>query len=113
PQTKEGDSGIVWYPRLQWGERDLLHPMARIFGDLNNRYAVAWTKLTCTLDGASSIVLKGRAAGIADIFIDGNKIAEQTTGDFSIPLNLSYGRHDLHIRCAGTVENWGFRLDEL
>lgn len=115
PGTNEADSGIEWYPKLAWSEAEqALSPLARIYGDQPGRYAVAWTKLDCSWREPVSIALTGSAAGSFELYINGEKKhIQQEAGAFSVSLLLSFGTHDLLIRCTGACGDWGFRLDEL
>lgn len=44
--STEADHDIAWYPKLTWSEAERANnPVARIFGELSDRYVLAWTKL--------------------------------------------------------------------
>jgi rhamnogalacturonyl hydrolase YesR len=105
-------AGIVWHPRLDWGAQRTAPAMARIFGGLSGRRAIAWTRLVSTLPAGTQAELRGRAYSPAELYVDGAKAAEIPEGPFAVPVALDWGRHDLVVRCASDKENWGFAWEE-
>lgn len=111
--STEADHGVTWYPKLEWsGEQLAGNPIARIFGGLEGRYALAWTKLRSFAQELRSIELTGTAAAKLAVYVDGQlQAAIEQPGAFRVALSLSYGEHDLVVQSFGGAEGAGFQLD--
>jgi rhamnogalacturonyl hydrolase YesR len=111
--TTEAETGVVWYPRLEWDDSALgLSPLARIVGTEGRRAGAAWTKLACRWQGKREVDLSGWSGGAMTAFVDG-RIAggSKEPGEFRLTLQLGYGEHDLVLRCEGSGQVWGVRLN--
>jgi unsaturated rhamnogalacturonyl hydrolase len=114
-ETPEADTGMTWYPRLDWNEEEQqLAPVCRIFGNGETRTVLAWTKIKCSWQGQQAFELNGSGTGELTVLVDGKVMTRQkTTGDLRIPLSLNYGQHDLVVLCRSSEKEWGFKLGPL
>ncbi|MNC10375.1 Unsaturated rhamnogalacturonyl hydrolase YesR [compost metagenome] len=114
---EEGADGADWYPRHEWtGEERASGSFARILGAVPGQTAFAWTGLRSIRAGAGKLHLTGSASGGFALYLDGRELYRSTEGregDFRIPLELAFGRHQLVVRsiCPSAPAKWDFRLD--
>ncbi|MBC2605315.1 glycoside hydrolase family 88/105 protein [Pelagicoccus albus] len=107
----ESATGQTWYPESAWKDADLERGVcARIFGDLEGKTAVAWSK--AVVSGSSAkVVAKGSSKGSAKVLVDGKDVFSGVAGEaIGFELELTEGSHDIHVLNTGGSDGWGFEL---
>jgi len=108
----EADTGIKWYPELHWNESEKkLGQANRMYGMLNDAYAIGWTKGCFYGIGNHKYTVKGFSHGPIDIYIDDKQVYHsEETGDFSTEITAEFGKHDVMVKTFSGEKDWGYEL---
>ncbi|MGJ9384839.1 glycoside hydrolase family 88/105 protein [Salipaludibacillus sp. CF4.18] len=100
---------VNWFPKE---EPDQALQMARMFGEQNNNYAIAWTKIKNTSFEQKEITLSGRCKGALEIFINEIVVFKaDASRSFHLAIDLPFGVSDVLVKSTCLTENWGFHLE--
>lgn len=106
----ESDTGIGWFPRMDWNEQELAAgQLERMFGKQDGAVAYGWSRWRSVNGG--SIRMNGNFKGSATIYVDGVPVGLSAGGSTDLSFPVGMGEHDLVIRSVcDDPESWGFEL---
>ncbi|OME81513.1 hypothetical protein BK120_17925 [Paenibacillus sp. FSL A5-0031] len=107
----ELEDTLKWYPRLSWPKQEQVKsPLSRVFGEAQGRTGFAWARLYVPGYGVECRI-KGSTAGKITMYIDGKEVFQTNqTGEFDVPIEMSFGEHNLIIKQTATSE-WGVHAE--
>lgn len=114
PFDSESDSGLVWFPKLAWNEREAqgMSACERLFGLLQGQHAYAWSALDIPAAGGEvPCVLEGKTAGPIRIWVGGRLVVDlSNAGSFQQEIVLPGGKHQVGVKSKCGDTRWGFEL---
>ncbi len=108
----EAGSSYRWFPSNEWDASEkALGVCARIFGELQGKTALAWTKIENSEDAALKVSVEGTLQGSARVLLGGEEVfAGDSSGPLQFEVELASGLNDLVVLSTGTESGWGFDL---
>jgi unsaturated rhamnogalacturonyl hydrolase len=115
--TSEAASGSVcWLPERTWSPHEqTMGQLARMFGTVAGRTALAWTGLRSQAPGKVSFTLQGQHTGDIELLLNGKSIFSSSgSGVMDVSVDLDFGQHELVVlSTCNASDAWGFSLQQL
>ncbi|WP_042462377.1 glycoside hydrolase family 88/105 protein [Neobacillus dielmonensis] len=106
----ESETDVKWLPDRTWGQER--PQLSRMFGCMENRQALAWTKLVNNKPAIRTFTLRGENKGPLQLFINGECVYHSSQDkEFQVSVDLPFGEFQVVIKSTCQGKEWGFQLD--
>lgn len=109
---QESETGLLWSPGKDWHEKELAYgQFKRMYSLRPHCYGVGWTRGQFPVVGNNEYIMKGTHEGPLEVYLDEERIyLSEGSGEFSQPVTVRCGKHDILVKSGCDGKDWGFEL---